>query len=128
MWEITEKVPSNKMNKRGHLASEQSGLVLAISLITGCECILWLSSSASKNNKNPEFCISLAVACQVLLFRCSEQFLTVSRSNQKRAVFCPPVGCIFKRETRYKCTNNSVDMHILLAHCNRIQKKQWWSL
>lgn len=37
----------------------------------------------------------LAMTCQVLLFKCSEHFLTVSRSLQS---FLPPEGNIFKRE------------------------------
>lgn len=45
--------------------------VVAIGIITGCECIVWLSSSGKKNKK-PGFCISLAMTCQALLFKCSQ--------------------------------------------------------
>lgn len=90
--------------------------MVAISVITGCECMLWLSYSLKKNKKLG-FCISLAMTCQVSLFKCSEQFLTVSRSYQKQSLFFffSPERSIFKeRENLLQAHKHSVDMHIFL--------------
>lgn len=96
-------------------------LVPAISILTERECILWLSYSMEENKK-PEFCISLAMTCQVLLFKCSEQFFTVSRSYQKTVFFFSRGEHFSERENRLQAHKHSVDTLMFLAHCNGTQK------
>lgn len=92
-----------------------------IGLIASCECTH--HSQKRKKNKKEWFCISLAVTSGALLFRCSEQLITVSLSYQKQVLFSlQRFAFLFLFENLLQAQKQCVYMLPFLARCKRTQK------